>query len=155
MKPLLYLDDLFVGRRFVSGALALTAEEITKFAATFDPQPFHLDEATAKSTFFGGLAASGWHTAAITMKLIVGSVPLAGGLIGAGGEIAWPAPVRPGDSLTVETEVIDTVPSHSHPERGTAVLRIETRNQAGVAVQILTIKVVVPVKPAKPEEARL
>lgn len=152
---MLYLDDLFIGRRFVSGELTLTAEEITRFAAAFDPQPFHLDEATAKSTFFGGLAASGWHTAAITMKLIVRSLPLAGGLIGAGGEIVWPAPVRPGDRLMVETEVIDTAPSRSHPERGTAVLRSETRNQAGVAVQILTIKVVVPMKPAKPEEARL
>jgi acyl dehydratase len=151
---MLYLDDLFIGRRFVSGALALTAEEITKFAAAFDPQPFHLDEATAKPTFFGGLAASGWHTAAITMKLVVGSVPLAGGVIGAGGEIAWPAPVRPGDRLTVETEVIDAIPSRSHPERGIAVLRSETRNQAGVAVQVLTMKVVVPVKPAKAEEAR-
>ena len=95
----LYLDDLAVGQRFASGPQALDAGQIKAFAEAFDPQPFHLDEAAAASSLFGGLAASGWHTAAISMRLLVGSVPLAGGVIGAGGEIAWPRPTRPGDVL--------------------------------------------------------
>jgi acyl dehydratase len=111
----LYLDDLRVGQRFTSGSLRV--EEAEKaFAARFDPQPFHLDESAARASMFGGLAASGWHTAALSMRLLVdGGAPIAGGVIGASGELAWPRPARPGDVLTVETEVLQVVPSKSAP----------------------------------------
>ena len=100
-QELLYLDDLAVGQRFSSPSHAVDEAGIKAFAREYDLQPFHLDEAAAASSLFGGLAASGWHTAAISMRLLAGSVPLAGGVIGAGGEIAWPCPTRPGDVLTV------------------------------------------------------
>src|SRR3954468_24126693 len=125
----LYLEDFAVGQRFTSGTRAITADEIKAFAASFDPQPFHSDEAAADKSFFQGLAASGWHTAAITMSLLVKSgMPIAGGLIGAGGEIAWPKPVRPGDVLQVESEILAVTPSRSRPERGMITVRSETRN---------------------------
>src|SRR5688572_9242746 len=99
---LLYLEDLHEGQRFVSASRTVEAEEIKAFAAEFDPQPFHLDETAAAGSFFGGLAASGWHTAALTMRLLVqGGLPLAGGVIGASGELSWPRPTRPGDMLRV------------------------------------------------------
>ena len=102
MAERLYLDDLHVGQRFTSATHRMTAEAIKQFAAQFDPQPFHLDEEAAAASMFGGLAASGWHTAAVTMRLLVeGGAPIAGGVIGAGGEIAWPRPTRPGDELQV------------------------------------------------------
>src|SRR3982751_3803328 len=108
----LYLEDFTVGRRFISQTHRIDADQIKAFASQFDPQPFHLDEAAAQASFFQGLAASGWHTAAITMSLLVKSgMPIAGGLIGAGGEIEWPRPVRPGDTLTVESEVMAVKPS--------------------------------------------
>ena len=141
---LLYLDDLEPGRVFTSAALKLTAEAIKAFAGEYDPQPFHLDEQAALDTFFGGLAASGWHISALTMKLLVASVPFAGGLVGAGGEIAWPRPTRPGDVMTVVSEVLEVNASRSHPERGLVTLRSETRNQNGEPVQIATMKLVVP-----------
>jgi acyl dehydratase len=140
----LYLDDLAVGQRFASGPHVLDAEQVRAFAREFDPQPFHLDGEAAASSLFGGLAASGWHTAAVTMRLLVDSVPLAGGVIGAGGEIAWPRPTRPGDVLTVESEVLEVRPSRSRPDRGMLVLRSETRNQRGEVVQTLTARLVVP-----------
>src|SRR5271166_2238267 len=103
----LYLEELQVGQRFVSRSHAIDKEQIKAFAAQFDPQVFHLDDEVAKTTLFGGLAASGWHTAAITMRLLVdGGAPIAGGVIGAGGEIAWPNPTRPGDILRVESEIL-------------------------------------------------
>jgi acyl dehydratase len=140
----LYLEDLQVGQRFVSGSHTLDELQITSFAAAFDPQPFHLDVAAAKHSFFAGLAASGWHTAAVTMRLNVESgLPLAGGVIGAGGEIAWPRPTRPGDTLHVESEVLDIVPSRSRPDRGIVTVRCETLNQAKEVVQVLTAKLVV------------
>ena len=139
----LFLDDLHVGQRFVSPAHTLDADEIKAFARQYDPQPFHLDEETAKDTFFAGLAASGWHVAAITMKLLVAGAPIAGGIIGAGGEIAWPRPTRPGDVLHVESEVVEIAPSRSRPNRGMVSLRSETRNQRGETVQVLTAKLVV------------
>jgi acyl dehydratase len=145
----LYLEDFAVGQRFTSGMRAVTAEEIKAFAGSFDPQPFHTDEVAAEKTFFQGLAASGWHTAAITMSLLVKSgMPIAGGLIGAGGEIAWPKAVRPGDVLQAESEVLAVTPSRSRPERGLITVKTVTRNQHGEEVQILTSKMLVWRKPA-------
>ena len=141
----LYLDDLHVGQRFTSGVHALDTAQIKAFAGQFDPQPFHLDEEAARGTLFAGLVASGWHTAAITMRLLVeGGAPIAGGVIGAGGEISWPGPTRAGDILRVESEVLEVRPSRSRPDRGTATLRSETRNQRDEIVQVLTAKLVVP-----------
>lgn len=144
-SPSFTLDDLHVGQRFTSGTHALDAGQIKAFAAQFDPQPFHLDDEAAKATLFGGLAASGWHTVAITMRLLVESgLPLAGGIIGSGGTIEWPQPTRPGDVLTVESEVMELKPSRSRADRGTATVRSQTRNQRGEVVQIITMRLVVP-----------
>jgi acyl dehydratase len=141
----LYLEDLYVGQRFTSGSQALDEAQIKAFAGQFDPQPFHLDDEAAKSTLFVGLAASGWHTAAITMRLQVeGGLLIAGGIVSAGGEMSWPGPTRPGDILHVESEVVDITPSRSRPDRGIATVCSETRNQHGEVVQILTAKLVVP-----------
>jgi len=141
----LLLDDLEVGQRFVSGMHRLDAAQITDFAAAFDPQPFHLDDAAAQDTLFGGLAASGWHTAAITMRLNVESgLPFSGGIVGAGAEITWPQPTRPGDILRVESEVVAIKPSRSRPDRGMVTVRSETLNQRGEILQILVAKLVVP-----------
>jgi len=140
-----FLDDLSVGQRFSSSSHTIDAAQIKAFAAQFDPQPFHLDGEAAKATLFGGLAASGWHTAAITMKLLVESgLPLRGGIIGSGGEISWPKPTRPGDTLTVVSEVEELTPSRSRPDRGMVRVRSETRNQHGETVQVLIAKLVVP-----------
>jgi acyl dehydratase len=144
-KPRLYLEDLRVGQRFTSGTHALDEDQIKAFAGQFDPQPFHLEDRAARGSLFGGLAASGWHTAAITMRLLVeGGLPLAGGVIGAGGEVSWPKPTRPGDVLRVESEVIEIRPSRSRPDRGTAIVRSDTRNQQGEVVQTLIARLVVP-----------
>jgi len=141
----LYLDDLFVGQKFASGAHALDEEQIRSFAGTYDPQPFHLDGEAARDTLFGGLAASGWHTAAITMRLNVESgLPIAGGIIGSGGEIDWPRPTRPGDVLHVESEVLEIVPSRSRPDRGRVTVLSRTLNQRGEVVQTFKAKLVVP-----------
>jgi acyl dehydratase len=141
----LYLDDLHVGQRFISGAHAIDEAQIKAFASQFDPQPFHLDDEAAKGTLFAGLAASGWHTAAITMRLLVErGLPLAGGIIGAGGEMSWPKPTRPGDILQVESEIVEVTPSRSRADRGTVIVRSETRNQHGDVVQVFTAKLVVP-----------
>ncbi len=149
----LYLDDLRVGQRFVSPTHAIDADEIKAFAGQFDPQPFHLDEQAAKDTLFAGLAASGWHVAALTMKLLLrGGAPIAGGIVGAGGEIAWPKPTRPGDVLHVESEVVAITPSRSRPDRGMVSLRSETRNQHGDVVQALTAKLVVPRRAERPAQ---
>jgi acyl dehydratase len=137
----LYLDDLYVGQRFAAGPVAVSAAEIKSFAAAFDPQPFHLDEAAAEATLFKGLAASGWHTAVLTMRMLTqGGLPIATGVIGVGGEIAWPRPVRPGDELRVESEVLAIVPSRSKPGQAVVTVRSTTTNQNGEAVQILTAK---------------
>lgn len=114
---------------------ALDAAQIIAFATQFDPQPFHTDPEKAEHTFFRGLAASGWHTAALTMKLLVESgIPLADGIIGSGG-VAWPQPTRPDDVLHVESEVMEIIPSRSKLERGMVVMRCETRNQRGEVLQ--------------------
>jgi acyl dehydratase len=137
----LYLDDLYVGQRFAAGPVSVSTAEIKRFAAEFDPQPFHLDEVAAKATIFGGLAASGWHTMALTMRMLTsGGMPIATGVIGVGGEIAWPRPVRPGDELRVESEVLEITPSRSKPGQAVVTMRSTTTNQNGEAVQILTAK---------------
>jgi acyl dehydratase len=142
-----YLDDLHVGQRFKSGTHTLDAAQIKAFAAEFDPQPFHMDEKSGEATLFKGLAASGWHTAAITMRLNVeGGLPLAGGIIGSGGELSWPSPTRPGDVLQVETEIIEIAPSRSRPDRGRVTVIIRTTNQRGELVQTFKVKLVVPRK---------
>ena len=139
------LEDLHVGQRFVSGTHTMTAEEIVRFAREYDPQPFHLDDAAGRATLFGGLVASGWHTAGTTMRLIVGGgLPIVGGIIGSGGELLWTAPVRPGDTLQVECEVLEITPSRSRPDRGTVLVRCLTRNQHGETVQSFTPRLVVP-----------
>jgi acyl dehydratase len=137
--------DMHVGQRFTSSSQLIDAEQIKAFAKQFDPQPFHLDAEAAKDSLFGELVASGWHTAAITMRLLVESgLPLAGGIIGAGGEITWPNPTRPGDVLQVESEIIELRPSRSRSDRGWATLRSETRNQRGEVVQVLLARLIVP-----------
>lgn len=144
----LYLEDMTVGRRFTSGEHAMDAEQIVSFARQFDPQPFHLDDAAAKGTLFGGLAASGWHTAAITMRLqVTTGLPVAGGIIGASGEVSWPRPTRPTDVLHVVSEVMEVNPSRSKPDRGMVTVRSETLNQHGDVLQVSTVRIVVPRKP--------
>ena len=140
----LYFDDLKVGDTFTTGTYEVSAAEIKRFAAEFDPQPFHLDDEAARDTMFGGLAASGWHTAAITMRLLVSGGPkLANGVLGAGGEIEWKMPTRPGDMLHVESEVVELIPSRSRTDRGMLVLRSRTINQHGDVVQSLRAKLIV------------
>lgn len=137
-----YFDDLRVGQRFESASHTVSAADIQAFAVAFDPQPFHLDDGRARASVFGGLAASGWHTAAITMRLLVDLGIPAGGLIGTHCEIAWPRPTRPGDTLRVISDVIEVVPSRSRDDRGTVVIRSETRNQNDEVVQQLTARMV-------------
>ena len=143
----LHLDDLQPGQIYRSNGdpASVTADSIKAFARQFDPQPFHLDEATAAETLFKGLAASGWHTAAMTMRLLVeGGLPLAGGIIGAGvEEVRWPRPVRPGDRLRVESEVLEVRPSRSRPDQGLAKIRTTALNQNGEPVQVMTSNLVV------------
>ena len=145
----LYLEDLHVGQRFVSGTYRITEDQIRTFALEFDPQPFHLDEAKANASIFAGLAASGWHTAAVAMRLLVtGGLPLGNGIIGLGGDLAWPRPTRPGDTLHVESEVMEIVPSRSKPNQAVVKVRSTTMNQEGEAVHVFTGKVLVFKRPA-------
>jgi len=138
----LYLEDLHVGQRFASGVYQVDEDRIKAFAAEFDPQPFHLDEAAAAASIFRGLAASGWHTAAITMRLMVtGGLPFATGIIGLGGEISWPRPTYAGDILRVESEIVDIVPSRSKPNQGVVKVRSHTLNQDGEPVQVFMAKI--------------
>ena len=137
----LYLDDLAVGAEFNSEKYPVAAEEIREFAKNFDPQPFHLDEEAARETWFEGLVASGWHTAAITMRLLVHSVPIADGIIGAGAEITWPRPTRPGDVLNVVSTIVNISPSKSKPDRGIVTIQSHTFNQHGELCQRLIAKV--------------
>lgn len=139
----IYLDDLAVGDRFVSREFALDAAQIKAFARDWDPQPFHLDENAAAASFFAGLAASGWHTAAVSMRLMVESVPIGSGLIGAGVEITWPQPTRPDDVLHVESTILAVVSSKSKPDRGIVTMQSDTFNQRGEPVQKLVSKVLV------------
>ena len=140
----LYLEDLQVGQRFVSGQYEMEEKKMKEFAAEFDPQPFHLDEEAGARSIFRGLAASGWHTAAVTMKLLVESdLALAEGIVGVGGEINWPRPTRAGDILRVECEVMEITPSRSKPMQGMAKIRNTTLNQKDEVVQVFTASVVV------------
>jgi len=141
----LHLEDLYVGQRFTSPTHEMTVEEIVAFARQFDPQPFHLDANTAMDSLFGELVASGWHTAAMTMRLMLASdLNVEGGLFGNGGELRWPQPTRPGDILRVEVEILEVRPSKSHPERGIARFRTETKNQRNETVQTFEAMLVVP-----------
>jgi acyl dehydratase len=149
MPAELYLDDLAVGRKFVSRELALTLESCKAFAAEFDPQPFHLDDGAGRHSAFGRLAASGWYTASVTMRLIVDSeLKVAGGIVGLGGEIKWPKPTYPGDTLRVECEVLEVRVSQSKPDRGIVTMRNRTLNQHDEPVQVATVKLLVPRRPA-------
>lgn len=148
-QPGLYLEDLYVGQRFTSGNHRMDEERIKSFAAEFDPQLFHLDDAAARGTIFNGLSASGWHTAAVAMRLLVtGGLPLGNGIIGLGGELAWPKPTRPGDTLHVESEVLEIVPSRSKPNQAIVKVKSTTLNQNGEAVHLFTAKVLVFKRPA-------
>jgi acyl dehydratase len=140
-----YLEDFAVGQTFGSGRLRIDKERAVAFAAEFDPQPFHLDEAAARRSIFGKLTASGWHTAAVTMRLLVESeLKPAGGFVGAGlDECRWPRPVHPGDELRIECEVIEVRPSKSRPEQGMIKLRTTTLNQDGEAVLVYVVNIVV------------
>ena len=133
-----YLEDFAVGQTYGSGRIRVDAARIKAFAAEFDPQSFHLDEARARDTFFRGLAASGWHTAAITMRLLVeGDLKPAGGIVGLGfEEFRWPVPVRPGDELRVESEVLEVRPSKSRADQGLIKVRTKTLNQKDETVQV-------------------
>jgi acyl dehydratase len=145
MPTVLYLDDLAVGRRFVTRSVTLTLQGCKAFAAEYDPQPFHLDDEAARRSMFGRLAASGWYTAALSMRLLVeGEMTVAGGLIGLGGELTWPRPTYPGDTLRVETEVLAVRRSDTKPDRGIVTVRNQTLNQHDEPVQIATVKMLVP-----------
>jgi len=134
-----YFEDFAVGQKFASGRRRIAASEIKEFAAAYDPQTFHLDEDSARDSVFAGLAASGWHTAALTMSLLVPSAfQPAGGIVGFGGELSWLKPVRPGDELWVESEILELRASRSRPDHGLVTVRVTTFNQHGEAVQTFT-----------------
>jgi acyl dehydratase len=149
----LYLEDFAVGQRYGTRRLRVDAEAIKAFAIAFDPQPFHLDEDAARASFFQGLCASGWHTAALTMRLLVdGDLKPAGGIIGVWAEeMKWPRAVRPGDELEVEAEVLAVRPSQSRPGRGFVKVRTTTLNQYREAVQVLVINLMVQTREAAPK----
>lgn len=141
---LLYLDDLSVGDGFVSGEYRLTEAELIEFGGRYDPQVFHIDADRARKTFFGGLAASGWQVASITMRLLVdGGLPIAGGLIGVEATLRWPRPTRPGDVLHVEAKVAAITRSRSRPDRGIVTVTYRTLNQRGEEVQTAETRVLV------------
>lgn len=146
---LLYLEDLSPGMVFRAGPVTVSEAEIIAFATLYDPQPFHTDpEAARANPIFRGLAASGWHTAALTMRLVVEAQrDVAGGTIGGGGDLQWPRPVRPGDALRVEIEALEVTPSRSKPDRGSVLWRNTTLNQDGEAVQVFTVRTVVQRRP--------
>jgi acyl dehydratase len=143
-----YLEDYAAGQTFGSGRLRVDAAAIHAFAVAYDPQPFHLDAVAAQNTLFKGLAASGWHTAALTMRLLVeGEMKPAGGLIGAGlDEMRWPLPVRPGDELHLQSEILEVRRSKSRPQQGIVKVRTTTFNQHEQPVQIFIANLVVPAR---------
>ena len=147
-----YLEDFAVGQLFKTGRKRVDKDEIFVFAKEYDPQPFHLDEAAAQQSPFAGLAASGWHTAAMTMRLLVdGEFKPAGGILGVGfDELSWPRAVRPGDELYVLSEVLDVRPSKSRPDRGMIRVRNTTFNQNDEPVQVFTGNLLVPRRLSEP-----
>jgi len=146
---MLYFEDFAVGQKFATGRRRVDAAEIIEFAARYDPQPFHLDPEAAMASLFGGLAASGWHSAAMMMRLIVDSeFRPAGGIIGGGGELAWLKPVRPGDELRVESEIIELRQSRSRPQQGIVKVRLTMLNQESEAVQTFTPTLLVNRRPS-------
>ena len=146
-----YLEDLHVGDRFGSDTVEVTERSIIDFARDFDPQPFHLDPEAAAQTVFKQLVASGWHTASMSMKLFVtGGLKLAGGSVGLGvDELRWPRPVKPGDILRLQTEILDVRASKSKPDRGIIRIRNVTTNQDGEVVQSFLASVLVRRRPAE------
>ena len=139
-----YFEDLSVGRKFSSSTYTVSADEIRAFARQFDPQPFHVDEAAGRASIFGGIIASGWYTAAVTMRLAVqGGLPVARGTIGVSADIQWPHPVRPGDVLRLESEILQRRELQSRPDRGMITVRSATRNGSGATVQLMTAKLLV------------
>ena len=148
-----YLEDYFVGQIFKSARVKVEKDEIIKFGTQFDPQPYHLDEEAARNSVFRGLAASGWHTAAMTMRILVdGEFRPAGGIIGVGfDELSWPRPVRPGDELHAKSEVLEVRPSKSRPDRGLIRVRTTTFNQNDEIVQVYTGNLIVPRRPTNGE----
>ena len=143
-----YLEDYAVGQTYGSGVVRIDGERMKSFASEFDPQPFHISDEGAKGTIFGSLAASGWYTAAITMKLLVeGDLKPAGGVVGLGfEEFRWSKPVRPGDELRVQSEILDVRTSKSRPGWGLIKVRNTTTNQAGEAVQVVVGNLMVPAR---------
>lgn len=149
MSEQLYLEDLYVGQKFISHGHLIDEAQIIAYAQQFDPQVFHLDAEAAQHTFFKGLAASGWHTASLSMRLVTESIPLADGVIGGGmEELAWPQPTRPGDILQVESEVIEIIPSRSKPNRAMVRVLCHTRNQRSEVLQRFRPMMVVFKRPA-------
>jgi len=150
MSGVYFFEDFAVGQVFATPRLRIDADAIKSFARQFDPQPFHVDEEAAKNSVFRGLAASGWHTAALTMRLMTdGEFKPAGGIIGVGfDELSWQRPVRPGDELRAESEIMEVRPSKSRADRGTIRVRTTTYNQNGDAVQVFTGNLIVPRRPA-------
>jgi acyl dehydratase len=145
---MLYFEDFAVGQKFHTARRRVDAAEIVEFATRYDPQPFHLDAEAAKANLFGGLAASGWHSAAMMMRLIVDSeFRPAGGIVGGGGELVWLKPVRPGDELRVESEIIELRQSRSRPQQGLVKVRLTMLNQDGEAVQTFTPTLLVTRRP--------
>jgi acyl dehydratase len=149
MSQELYFEDFYVGQKFHSlGQAKVTAEEIKEFGRKYDPQPFHLDEAAGENSFFKGLAASGWLTAAIVMRLRVQSITVVGGMIGAGvEEMRWTLPVRPGDSIRAEIEVVGVRQSQSRKEFGVVRTRSLAFNQRNEVVMRSTVNFLAPVRP--------
>ena len=146
----LYLEDFAPGQIYTAGPIPVSADAIKAYARQFDPQPFHTDEALARATFFRGLAASGWHTASLTMSLVVQALPIAGGVIGGGvDELRWPAPLRPGDELRLKGEIMEVRPSRTKPEQGLVRVRTTTLNREGQAVQTMIANLVVPRRPTE------
>jgi len=146
----LYLEDFAPGQIYTAGPIPVSADAIKAYARQFDPQPFHTDEALARSTFFRGLAASGWHTASLTMSLVVQALPIAGGVIGGGvDELRWPTPLRPGDELRLEGEIMEVRPSRTKPGQGLVRVQTTTLNREGQAVQTMIANLVVPRRPTE------
>jgi len=148
-----FFEDMAVGQRREIGAFTFTADDIKRFARQFDPQPFHLDEEAAQKTPFRGLAASGWHTAGMTMRLMVdGEFKPAGGILGVGfDDLSWPRPVRPGDELHTTSEILEVRPSKSRPDRGLLRVKTTTFNQNDEPVMFFTGNLLVPRRPTQPQ----